>query len=305
MEINIPIVSIIIPTFNRVDLLEETIVSVREQEFREWECIIVDDGSTPENVQRINNLIAKDGRFRFYNRPGNLPKGGNYCRNFGIKLSKGKWIQFLDSDDLLPPQKISLQMKEVDVKTDVLFCPYAYLVEKDGDTRIRSLNIPAYTLKYHKGIQLLEDLGKFSSFLPNHSYLVNREILNLSGFWNTDLKSNQDGEFFCRVLLCAKEIKFVAKALVYYRIHFGERQSSLSDKEVFKNRILSWQLISTFLRSKGYRNTQYVYSAKRNLFRKALEIEYKIIIEHFFFFLPIIKMKIYKKSRSLIGLKCL
>lgn len=302
---NIPIVSIIIPTFNRLDFLEETIASVRAQDFGDWECIIVDDGSTHENVQKIKYFIGDDSRFKFFDRPDHLDKGGNYCRNFGIEVSRGKWIQFLDSDDILPPQKISLQIKEVEVKTDVLFCPYAYLVEKGGDTRIRSLSIPAYKDKYHKGIQLLEDLGRFSSFLPNHSYLIKREILNFSGFWNTDLKSNQDGEFFCRVLLSAQEIKFVSKTLVYYRIHFGERQSSLSNKEVFKNRILSWQLISFFLRSKGYRNTQYVYSAKRNIFSKAVEVDSKIIFEHFFFFLPIIKMKIFEKGKSFIGIKCL
>jgi glycosyltransferase involved in cell wall biosynthesis len=96
-----PLVSIIIPTFNRAHLIGETLDSVLTQTYTNWECIVVDDGSTDETDNLVTDFCKRDHRFQYHHRPSDGPKGANACRNFGFEVSKGEYIQLLDSDDVL------------------------------------------------------------------------------------------------------------------------------------------------------------------------------------------------------------
>tara|TARA_R110000850_G_scaffold25797_1_gene74156 strand:- start:8694 stop:9710 length:1017 start_codon:yes stop_codon:yes gene_type:complete len=96
-----PLVSIIIPTFNRAHLIGETLDSVLAQTYQNWECIIVDDGSTDNTAEVVGNYLETDARFQYHHRPQDRPKGANACRNFGFEISNGEYVLFLDSDDLL------------------------------------------------------------------------------------------------------------------------------------------------------------------------------------------------------------
>lgn len=112
-------VSIIIPTYNRASFLEETITSIQNQTYTDWECIIVDDGSTDDSLILLKQIQEKDPRIKVMQRPTHLKKGGNTCRNIGLDYAKGKYIQFFDSDDLMKEdmlqQKVTLlQSKECD-----------------------------------------------------------------------------------------------------------------------------------------------------------------------------------------------
>ena len=94
-------ISIVIPAFNREEYIAETLESVLSQTYQNWECIVVDDGSTDDTETVIKKYIDSDPRFHFYKRPTTMLKGANSCRNFGFSKSKGEFIKFLDSDDLL------------------------------------------------------------------------------------------------------------------------------------------------------------------------------------------------------------
>jgi len=96
-----PYISIIIPSFNRVRLLRETINSVRFQSFKNWECIIIDDGSTEENFNTIKTIIQDDFRFSLIQRRSKFLKGPSSCRNIGIIHARANFMMFLDSDDIL------------------------------------------------------------------------------------------------------------------------------------------------------------------------------------------------------------
>jgi len=109
MSIN-PLISIIIPTFNRVHIVSETLDSVIAQTYGNWECIIVDDGSTDETERLIGAYCEKDSRFQYHHRPENRSKGANACRNYGFELSKGEYVLFLDSDDLLKDTCLELRL---------------------------------------------------------------------------------------------------------------------------------------------------------------------------------------------------
>ncbi|WGF92744.1 glycosyltransferase family 2 protein [Aequorivita marisscotiae] len=95
------LISIIIPSYNRSSLISETLNSVLNQTYTNWECIIVDDGSTNNAIEIVKKFANKDSRFTIKKRPSEKPKGANACRNYGFRLSKGDYVLFLDSDDVL------------------------------------------------------------------------------------------------------------------------------------------------------------------------------------------------------------
>ncbi|MEI7982309.1 MAG: glycosyltransferase family 2 protein [Bacteroidota bacterium] len=107
-----PYISVIIPNYNRGDLLEETLESLVNQDYQQWEGIVVDDGSTDDSEKITNGFIQKDSRFRFFKRDRN-PAGAPVCRNIGISRSKGNYLIFLDSDDLLRPFALSQRAERI------------------------------------------------------------------------------------------------------------------------------------------------------------------------------------------------
>jgi len=96
------LVSIIIPNYNKCSFIAETLESVLNQSYSNWEAVVIDDGSTDNSVYIIKSFVNRDSRIRFYARD-RLPKCGSVCRNIGIDKSIGDYIIFLDSDDLLQP----------------------------------------------------------------------------------------------------------------------------------------------------------------------------------------------------------
>ena len=109
-----PLVSIIIANYNRAHLIEETLDSIKNQSYTFFECIIVDDGSTDDSVNVIQNWIQGDDRFQFFKRPKTIRKGANTCRNWGFKKkSKGELIKFFDSDDIMLTDHIGISVKHI------------------------------------------------------------------------------------------------------------------------------------------------------------------------------------------------
>lgn len=130
-----PIVSVIIPHFNRADLLTATVTSVREQSYPHWEALIIDDGSDLLCRNQVKALAGLDHRFRLLERD-RQPKGANTCRNIGVKEARGDYLVFLDSDDLLAPFCLAQRVKEIQNRHE---CDYViFQVEKfrhvPGDT---------------------------------------------------------------------------------------------------------------------------------------------------------------------------
>ncbi|MDC0637800.1 glycosyltransferase, partial [Flavobacteriaceae bacterium] len=107
-----PLVSIIIANYNRAHLIEETLDSIKNQSYTFFECIIVDDGSTDNSVNVVQNWIQGDERFQFFKRPKSIRKGANACRNWGFKeKSKGDLIKFFDSDDIMLKDHIKISVE--------------------------------------------------------------------------------------------------------------------------------------------------------------------------------------------------
>lgn len=104
------LVSIIIPNYNRASLIGETLDSIISQTYENWECIIVDDGSIDNSIEVISKYVEKDNRFLLFQRPTDYSKGANACRNIGMQKSKGDYIIFFDSDDLMMKNHVEAKL---------------------------------------------------------------------------------------------------------------------------------------------------------------------------------------------------
>ena len=232
---NKPLVSIIIPTFNRAHLIGETLDSIIAQTYTNWECIIVDDGSTDNTEEVVSAYVQKDSRFQFHHRPDSHKPGGNGARNYGFSLSKGEYINWFDSDDLMKANFISLKLNTIEHE-DVDF-----VVSK-------SLNFDTdrtYEVKKYRGnfINILS--GKNYILKKNYwmtpDFFIKKKSLKNYTFDET-IQSGQETNFFI-VILNSIDLKGFAinENLVLRRLHSSSIQQELKRSmiHVYRGKFLS------------------------------------------------------------------
>lgn len=217
------LVSILIPNYNKAPYLCETLNSILAQTYIHWECIIVDDHSTDNSWEILEEYTKTDSRFKIYKRPNHLPKGGNVCRNYAFELSKGDYINWFDSDDIM--DSCLLQTK-VDILSnsdiDAVISKLAVFSDLINDAKFKEWIPPFNNLREDyllKNIQFVTSGPMFTrSFLSDKSLFF--EKLNVG----------QDTEFFYRLVLSGMKIEIIDNILVYYRV------CSNSILDTFKNR---------------------------------------------------------------------
>ena len=211
------LVSILIPTFNRAHLISETLESIIQQTFANWECIIVDDGSTDNTPELIANYIKRDNRFQYLLRSKDIVKGANSCRNLGFELSKGEYIKWFDSDDIMYHDLLETQLTSID-NADVSVCKLDFFT-LDTNKFIKTNSIFSN--------KLIEDYltGKVSFYISGplwkKSFLINQKELFDENITNLD-----DWDFNLRMLYQEPTIVLLDKSLIKYRIH----KNSLSNE---------------------------------------------------------------------------
>ena len=188
-----PLVSVITPTKNRLELLRETIRSVQQQTFDCWEHIIVDDGSNDGTAEDLHRRAADDPRLRYLQRTGQRV-GANVCRNQGIAAASADLIVFLDSDDVLEPHCLARRVEILQRNQDLDFIVFGMgaFVKTPGD-----LN------RSHVTDLLGDDFLGFLSFeLPWQTTgpTWRRSTLERLGGFDEDLLSWQDVDLHVRAL---------------------------------------------------------------------------------------------------------
>lgn len=190
-----PLVSIIIPVYNRASIVGITLDSIISQTYKDWECIIVDDGSTDNTYDTLIRYQQKDARIKPYRKPLNKKKGGNACRNYGLKKSKGALIVWFDSDDIMQQSYLSFQVKAL--KGD----KYNYSICKSiwhtmtGRVKngFRSLQI--------KSDDPINDYIQFKIFWPINAVCYKRTFLSTNNLsFDEDLQQSQEYDFHVKVL---------------------------------------------------------------------------------------------------------
>lgn len=226
------LVSVIIPCFNAERWLTEAIDSCLHQTYPEIEIIVIDDGSTDNSLQIIQSygdrLIWETG----------INKGGNYARNRGFALSTGDYIQYLDADDYLLPDKIKMQVQFLEETTaDIVYGDLRYQHHLTPDIVIQEnailLGIPAP----HQDV--LECLLIYGNLSPS-PYLFRRETILLSEGWDERLKASQDRDFLISLLLNGANITYQPGYYSIYRRYGNVTVSTANKMILWKS---SWEVL--------------------------------------------------------------
>jgi glycosyltransferase involved in cell wall biosynthesis len=239
-----PLVSILIPAYNAQEWIADTLRSAIAQTWERKEIILVDDGST-DQTHAIARQFEKQG-VRVVRQEN---QGASAARNKAFSLSQGDYIQWLDADDLLAPDKVAMQMELVKGgvgKRTLLSSAWAHFMYRPH----RAQFIPTALWCDLTPVEwLLRKMGQ-NIYMQTATWLVSRDVTEAVGPWDTRLLGDDDGEYFCRVLLASDGVRFVPDARVYYR-SFGFDSLSYVGASVQKLEAhwLSMQLHIGYLRS--------------------------------------------------------
>lgn len=174
------LISCVTPTFNRSHLIARAIESTMNQTYQHWEMIIVDDGSVDNTKEVVDSYSCIDSRIKYYRNPG---KGGNAARNFGIMQAQGRWIAFLDDDDISLPHRFISQLEVAQSKRS-RFVVSGYQVISD-------------TFGHKKKEYKLELNGMGAGF-PSRWFIEKTLLLEVKGF-DENFPSMQDVELSYRL----------------------------------------------------------------------------------------------------------
>ncbi len=223
-----PLVSIIIPVYNAESHLRETINSALSQTYPNKEIIIVNDGSTDNSVN-----IAREFNSDIVKLINQEKKGASAARNAGLRTANGDYVQFLDADDLLSADKISAQVSVLNGSDgNLALCSTVYFNDAE-DPYIINQTVEWYDVGSDDVVDFLTKLYTPAYILPGYggmiqpnAWLVPRNLINKAGYWNESLSVDDDGEFFCRMILASKGIVFAPEGVNYYRKHTHRKNLS-------------------------------------------------------------------------------
>ena len=235
------LVSIIIPCYNSEKWLAETIESALAQTWTNKEIIVVNDGSTDNSL-----AVAKSFESSIVKVISQENKGASAARNVALKESQGDFIQYLDADDLLAPDKIELQLKLLEQN------PNSNVVASSEWTRFyhhpqEALFIPQPLWQNISVVDWLICAWNNHLMMPCGGWLLPRKISEKAGFWNEDLSVNDDGEYFTRVILASEGVKFCPGARFYYRSGISESLSRSKSEKARQSEFLSLSLGTSHL----------------------------------------------------------
>jgi glycosyltransferase involved in cell wall biosynthesis len=223
-----PLVSILIPAFNAEECIEETLTSAIGQTWPRKEIIVVDDGSTDRTLTIARRFESKDVKIVSKDN-----QGAAATRNYALSLSQGDYIQWLDADDLLGPDKIARQLsalKDQSGTRTLLSCGWGRFIYRQS----RAHFVPTALWHDLSPLEWLLRKMEHNLHMQTATWLVSRELTEAAGPWNTQLFVDDDGEYFCRVLLQSEGVTFVRDAQVFYRMpragnvsHIGRSNSKM------------------------------------------------------------------------------
>jgi len=241
---NEPLVSILIPAHNSEDSIGDTLRSALGQTWLNTEIIVVDDGSTDRTAEVVRRFEG-DGVRLVLQRS----QGASAARNKAFSLSHGDYIQWLDADDLLSPDKIATQVNWLSThgsKRTLVSCAWGKFLYR----YYRAKFVPTALWCDLSPVEwLLRKMGQ-NIYMQTGSWLVSRELTEAVGPWDTRLTVDDDGEYFSRAIMASDGVQFVPEGKVYYRgpgfrslSHIGE---SVIGRE---SQWLSMQLHVKYIRS--------------------------------------------------------
>jgi teichuronic acid biosynthesis glycosyltransferase TuaG len=199
------LVSIIMPVFNGEKYITESIESVIDQSYINWELLIIDDGST-DDTSSIVNLFTNDERIKYFYKNN---EGPAKARNYGIKKSDGIYIAFLDADDLWHKEKLKLQLEYIlKFNYSFVFCNFVIINDK---SKIIGKNFINTEDNSNENLLVKDYIGTLS-------VIFNREIINKIGYFDEKIINTEDWDYWIRISKFYK-LGFLNLTLASYRQH--------------------------------------------------------------------------------------
>ena len=217
---NYPLVSVVVPTYNRTEVLPRALKSVLYQTYENVECIVVDAGSTDETFSYISKTFQqeiKSQRVKIFRneRVMNISE----TRNVGISHCSGEYIAFLDDDDIWLPDKIEKQLNEI-AHTGARVCFCAFMWVEDN-------NVLKTTI-------LKDKRSSFQHGGPPSTWLIHRSVFDEIGFFDSNFSANEDTEFLVRLNKNTKSC--FADELLYIHYYYDSQLSSSNE-----TKIIGWE----------------------------------------------------------------
>ena len=235
-----PLVSIIIPCFNAGRWVAATLESALAQTWPHCEIIVVDDGSTDDSLA-IARTFAPRG-VQVISQPN---AGASAARNHGLRVARGDFIQFLDADDLISPDKIAAQVELLRARPPgtVATCAWGRFQSDPAAARFVDENV----FRDFAPVDFLVLAGDSGAMMHPSCWLVPRAVTEQAGPWDETLSLNDDGEYFCRVLLASAGMGYSPAGRSYYRSGLPGSLSQQRGERARRSQFRSVELIAAHL----------------------------------------------------------
>ena len=235
-----PLVSIIIPCYNASRWLTETLESALAQTHPHTEIIVVDDGSSDGSL-----ALARTFEPRGVRVVAQTNAGASAARNHGLRLARGDFIQFLDADDLVSPDKIAAQLAFLEAKPagTLATCAWGRFQADPATAQF----VDTAVFRDFAPVDFLVLAGDTDAMMHPSCWLVPRAVMDRAGPWNETLSLNDDGEYFCRVLLASRGMAYGAEGRSYYRSGLPGSLSQQRSERSRRSQFRSIELITHHL----------------------------------------------------------
>ena len=225
-----PLISVIIPTYNNAEIIKETIESALNQTFKDFEIIVINDGSTDNSADVLRPYI-NSGKIIYLEQDNSGP---TMARNRGIETSRGKYIAFLDNDDLWMPTKLEKQVDFLNRNEDYGMA-YTDAYEFRGSKILKSSKLTSNDISMMTGM-IFEHLMN-GCFIFMSTVVVRKSVLEDMGYFDPNVGFTcNDWELWLRISKKYK-IKFIDEILIGYRRHSG---NITNDTDLLTSHLLSF-----------------------------------------------------------------
>lgn len=230
-----PLVSVVIPSYNSARWLEATIASVRAQTWSPWEIVLVDDGSSDGSGELAERLAGSDMRVVRQENAGQCA-----ALNRGLRDAQGDFIQYLDADDLLAPDKIALQMARLVSlpPTWIASCAWARFTADPRDAAFE----PEAVWRDLAPVDWLIASWSGGGMMHGAAWLIPRSVVRAAGPWNENLTLINDLDYFSRLLLASEGVAFCPAARTLYRSSVAGSLSRQTSRSAWESAFLATRL---------------------------------------------------------------
>ena len=255
-------ISIVIPTYNRAKLIHRALDSVLAQTFTDWECIVVDDFSTDNTKDVVEQYIAKDKRFRYV--VNERKKGAQGARNTGILLSSFEWIYLLDSDNIAHSDMLEKLVKRIEPEIDVINC-FSKIIDTKTNNQVGTLNF------VNEG-DIKEGIINGNSYVDFNQAIIRKRKLMEINLLDEDCPSMQEWDTHIRL----SEISRYATVKEYLVDYFINGEDAIStDKRrevkghlyVFRKHLVVWRRNKSAVRRMVKQTYEIIRDDKNYMFR--------------------------------------